>query len=195
MVGCLSICLSHRSTAATAAGGFAAEHPAGRRCRWIDVLQMSFCRRQRWAANAGSVMLRTDNQGSIRTCVNMQLEGSRVYRAGGDYDWLAYKFTETMMVFMDERALWLTSSCDSVDCYNMQSTAWPFLSNTHSSCFLACRLLSTYPTLCCKEIQVSSEIRVLPSETLSQTPDLENFASAYDCWNSVINSSNVHPFW
>ena len=99
MVGCLSICLSHRLTAATAAGGFAAEHPAGRRYRWIDVLQMSFCRRQRWAANAGSVMLRTDNQGSIRTCVNMQLEGSRVCRAGGDYDWLAYKFTETMLVF------------------------------------------------------------------------------------------------
>jgi len=33
MVGCLSVCLSHRSTAATAAGGFAAEHPAGSRYR------------------------------------------------------------------------------------------------------------------------------------------------------------------
>jgi len=28
---CLLVCLSHRSTAATAAGGFATEHPAGRR--------------------------------------------------------------------------------------------------------------------------------------------------------------------
>jgi len=33
------------------------------------------------------------------------------------------------------------------------------------SWFLALRLLSTYPTLCCKEIQVSTEIRVLPFGT------------------------------
>jgi len=30
---------------------------------------------------------------------------------------------------------------------------------------------STYPTLCCKEIWVSAEIRVLLLRTLSQTPD------------------------
>jgi len=32
---------------------------------------------------------------------------------------------------------------------------------------------------CFKEIRVSAKIRVLPSGTLSKTPDLENFASAY----------------
>ena len=31
--------------------------------------------------------------------------------------------------------------------------------------------------LCCKEIRVSPEIRVLPSGTLSETPDLDNFAT------------------
>jgi len=31
---------------------------------------------------------------------------------------------------------------------------------------------------CFKEIWVSPKIRILPSETLSQTPDLENFAKA-----------------
>jgi len=38
---------------------------------------------------------------------------------------------------------------------------------------LALTLLSTYPTLCYKKIQVSTKIRVLPSGTLSRTPELE----------------------
>jgi len=38
------------------------------------------------------------------------------------------------------------------------------------SWFLAWRLV-IYPTLCCKEIQLSTKLRVLPSGTLSQTPD------------------------
>jgi len=46
----LSVRLFHRSTAATASGGFAAERRAGR----IDTL---ICGRRRSAANAGSVML------------------------------------------------------------------------------------------------------------------------------------------
>jgi len=73
-VGCLSIRLFHRSTAATAASGFAAE---GRKYQWIatGVLQMSFCRCQSWAANAGSVMLRANDGGSTWTCFNMLLEG------------------------------------------------------------------------------------------------------------------------
>jgi len=45
------------------------------------------------------------------------------------------------------------------------------------SCFLVLRLPSTYRTLCYKEIWVSSKM-VLPSGTWSQTPDLENFATA-----------------
>jgi len=43
--------------------------------------------------------------------------------------------------------------------------------------FLARELLSSYPTLCCKEIRVTLKIRVLPSGTLFKTLDfLENFA-------------------
>ena len=42
-----------------------------------------------------------------------------------------------------------------------------------SSWFLACRLLLTYPTLCCNEIQVSTKMRALSSGTLSQTQDSE----------------------
>ena len=38
-----------------------------------------------------------------------------------------------------------------------------------------------------KEIRVYSKIRVLPSGTLSQTPDLENFASVYRLSKRVIN--------
>jgi len=48
-----------------------------------------------------------------------------------------------------------------------------------SSWFLARELHLTYPTLCYKKIQVPSKIRVLPSGTLLQTLDLENFATAY----------------
>jgi len=43
---------------------------------------------------------------------------------------------------------------------------------------LAWRLPFTYPILCCKEIWVFLKIRAIPSATLSQTPDLENFVTA-----------------
>jgi len=49
---------------------------------------------------------------------------------------------------------------------------------------LAWDLSSTYPTLCYKEIRISSKIRVLPSGNLFQTQGRENFATAY-------RSSNV----
>jgi len=45
-----------------------------------------------------------------------------------------------------------------------------------SSWFLARRLLSTSPTLCFKEIQVSTTIMVFLSGTLSKTPALEKFS-------------------
>jgi len=48
--------------------------------------------------------------------------------------------------------------------------------------FLAWELPFTLPTLCWKEILLSPK-RVLPSATLSQTPDLEDFATAYDRQN------------
>ena len=56
-----------------------------------------------------------------------------------------------------------------------------------SDWFLARELPSTYPTLCCKEIQVSPKIRALPSGTLLQTLDLENFAMAYRSSKRAIN--------
>ena len=42
---------------------------------------------------------------------------------------------------------------------------------------------STYPTMCCKEIWVYPKMRVglFSYGTLSQTPDLENFATASRC--------------
>jgi len=43
-----------------------------------------------------------------------------------------------------------------------------------SSWFLARRLPSTDPTLCCKEIWVSPKVRVVPCGTSSETPDLKN---------------------
>ena len=49
------------------------------------------------------------------------------------------------------------------------------------------RLFWTYPTLCFKEIQVSTKIRVLSFTTLSGTPDLENFASVCRSSNRVID--------
>ena len=48
-----------------------------------------------------------------------------------------------------------------------------------SDWFLALELPSAYPTLCYKEIQVSSKIQVLPSGTMLETQDFENFATAY----------------
>ena len=52
---------------------------------------------------------------------------------------------------------------------------------------LARELHSTYPTLCYKEIHVSSKIRVLLSGILLQTLDLANFATAHRSSKRVIN--------
>jgi len=54
------------------------------------------------------------------------------------------------------------------------------------SWFLSWELPSTYPTLCCKEIQTTSKIRVLPSGNLLKTLYLENFATAYRSSKPVI---------
>ena len=56
-----------------------------------------------------------------------------------------------------------------------------------SGWFLVWELLSAYLTLCCKEIQVSSKIRALPSGSLLQTLDLEHFATAYQSSTLVMN--------
>ena len=43
---------------------------------------------------------------------------------------------------------------------------------------LAWRLLSTYPTMCCKKIRTSPKLSVLSSRTFSETAERENFATA-----------------
>ena len=55
---------------------------------------------------------------------------------------------------------------------------------------LAWRLPSTYPTLCCKEIRVTPKISVLPSGTLSQTLDVENFATVSRSSLGVVNEAH-----
>ena len=62
-----------------------------------------------------------------------------------------------------------------------------------SSWFSARRLPSTYPTLCYKEISVSPKLWLLPSGTLSQTQDLEIFATASRsrCQQNSLSSSTV----
>jgi len=45
----------------------------------------------------------------------------------------------------------------------------------------------SYCTLCQKKFQISSEIMVFPSRTLSQTPNIENFALACRSLKCVIN--------
>ena len=50
----------------------------------------------------------------------------------------------------------------------------------------------TYPKQCYKEIRVTPEIRVLPSETLPQTLELENFVMT-SRWCKQRNSSTVAP--
>ena len=64
-----SVRLSHRSAAATAADGFAAERQSGRRYRSMaaGALQQAPCSTSS-APNAGSVMLRADGGGSAETC-------------------------------------------------------------------------------------------------------------------------------
>ena len=53
---------------------------------------------------------------------------------------------------------------------------------------LAWGLLSNYRTLCCKETQVPSKIRVLPSGILLQTLDLENFWPQHIDLRSVLST-------
>ena len=61
------------------------------------------------------------------------------------------------------------------------------------SWFLACGLPSTYPTLCCEDIWISSKISILASGTLSRTADLEKFAAASRsrCQQLVVIDSPV----
>ena len=56
-----------------------------------------------------------------------------------------------------------------------------------SGWFWARELLSTYSTLCFKEIQIPSNVSVLPSGTVHQTLDLENLATAYQSSKRFIN--------
>jgi len=62
-----SVCLSHRSTAAVACGGFAAERPTGKRYRLIAGAGAQ--QQRRTAADAGSVALTTEGRGWTQTCL------------------------------------------------------------------------------------------------------------------------------
>ena len=55
------------------------------------------------------------------------------------------------------------------------------------SCFFGSEASSHLQSYNYSEIRVSPKIRVLSSGTLSQTPDLENFASAYRSSKPVID--------
>ena len=61
---------------------------------------------------------------------------------------------------------------------------------------LAWELPSTYPTLCYKEIQISSKIRVLPSRTFLQSLDFENFrhstSTVEACYQLSSRKADVH---
>jgi len=58
--------------------------------------------------------------------------------------------------------------------------------------FFAPMLPSTYPTLRSTEIWVSTKITVLTSRTLSQTPDLENFATSRSrCQQLVVVDGRI----
>jgi len=70
--------------------------------------------------------------------------------------------------------LWLLSVCVCMCVTSWCSTKMVWADFGMEASFDA----STYPTLCYNEIRVAAKIRVLPSETLSQTLDLENFATA-----------------
>jgi len=63
-------------------------------------------------------------------------------------------------------------------CLSVRRSETGIVSKTTGGIELPWRLPSTCPTLCYKEIWVSPKIRVLPSGTLSQTLDLENFDPA-----------------
>ena len=77
MVGCPSVRLSHRSTAAAAARGFAAERPADRRYQSIAVgASAVYLQQARSAANAGSVALRAERGGSTQTCSAMYIDNA-----------------------------------------------------------------------------------------------------------------------
>jgi len=60
-----------------------------------------------------------------------------------------------------------------------------------SSWFLACELPLTYTKLCCKKIRVPPKIWVLPSRTLRQTLDFENFTGATRRWSPWITPTTV----
>jgi len=57
-----------------------------------------------------------------------------------------------------------------------------------------------HPMLSCKKIRVSPKITALPSGTLSDTPDLENFATAYRsfvemCYQLSSAKVDVNTLW
>jgi len=97
----LSVCLSRRSTAAPAAGRFAAERTASRRLRALC------CRRRRWTANAGSVILRLRPDGGGSTCSTQTCFSFMAFRT--NYHWYICLHTTST-----EELPWKVFFCQSV---------------------------------------------------------------------------------
>ena len=62
---------------------------------------------------------------------------------------------------------------------------------TDEADFFAYRFPSTYAMMCFREISVSPKITVLPSGTLSQTLDLENFAMKHQWYANAISNATA----
>ena len=124
MVSCPSVHLSHRSTASAAAGGFAAELPAGRRYRQraVIVLQASFCSAGAGAEQQMQVASRWEpTEARHRLVLACSLRDSRIYGTDG----VSHKFTETMLVWTNESTFcdWqaVVDSCRLLICRGQHS--------------------------------------------------------------------------
>ena len=104
----MCVCLSHRSTAATAAGGFAAE-----RGRLQLISFDSWCAQQQ---NAGSVLLRAEGYGSTQTCFGISFSF---------YNWpiLHLSTSGEKLLFFILGSVVTTLLCFSVDTFYVQSRA------------------------------------------------------------------------
>ena len=82
------------------------------------------------------------------------------------------------MLYANAVSLYMLSSRDRLSAATSRIVS-KRMDEYESSWVLARKLYSTLYTLCCKEIRAPPKIiRVLPSGTLPQTLDLENFAAA-----------------
>ena len=138
---------------------------------WIDISrphgdQQETCRTLRLRSNDGTDR-RTDARPFHRPC--------SAYYASSVINGLPHTFTKQNIWFLPCDAM---LCCRRVPFFCISQAGIVSRQLDESSWFSAWRLPFTYPTLCYNEIWVSPKIVVLPSGTLSETPDLGNFATA-----------------